>query len=82
MQVHRQSLNQKNLDLHKEMTRKDYEDMKRGVMEEVRRIFKPEFLNRVDEIMVFHLLENGNSKDCEYSVKELENDAKNSWIFS
>ena len=31
--------------------------MKRGVMEEVRRIFKPEFLNRVDEILVFHMLD-------------------------
>ena len=27
-----------------------------GVMEEVRRIFKPEFLNRIDEIIVFHML--------------------------
>mgnify|MGYP000661104687 FL=1 len=36
--------------------KKDYEDMKRGVMEEVRRIFKPEFLNRIDEIIVFHPL--------------------------
>ena len=35
---------------------KDYERMKTGVMEEVRRIFKPEFLNRIDEIMVFHTL--------------------------
>ncbi len=35
---------------------KDYEDMKRGVMEEVRRIFKPEFLNRIDETIVFHPL--------------------------
>ena len=26
-------------------------------MEEVRRIFKPEFLNRVDEILVFHMLD-------------------------
>lgn len=35
---------------------KDYEKMKSGVMEEVRRLFKPEFLNRIDEIMVFHTL--------------------------
>ena len=34
--------------------KKDYEKMKSGVMEEVRRLFKPEFLNRIDEIMVFH----------------------------
>ena len=31
----------------------NYEFMKNGVMEEVRRIFKPEFLNRIDETIVF-----------------------------
>lgn len=36
--------------------KKDYEHMKNGVMEEVRRLFKPEFLNRIDEILVFHML--------------------------
>ena len=36
--------------------KRDYEKMKSGVMEEVRRLFKPEFLNRIDEIMVFHTL--------------------------
>ncbi|MDO4275291.1 MAG: ATP-dependent Clp protease ATP-binding subunit [Eubacteriales bacterium] len=36
--------------------KQDYEHMKAGVMEEVRRMFKPEFLNRIDEIMVFHAL--------------------------
>lgn len=35
---------------------KDYEHMKSGVMEEVKRIFRPEFLNRIDEIIVFHAL--------------------------
>ena len=34
----------------------DYEYMKAGVMEEVKRIFRPEFINRIDEIMVFHML--------------------------
>ena len=34
----------------------DYERMKSGVMDEVRRLFRPEFLNRIDEIMVFHTL--------------------------
>ncbi len=33
-----------------------YEDMKRNVMEEVKRVFRPEFLNRIDEILVFHPL--------------------------
>ncbi|MDO4620870.1 MAG: ATP-dependent Clp protease ATP-binding subunit [Lachnospiraceae bacterium] len=36
--------------------KKDYESMKRGVMDEVRRLFKPEFLNRIDETIVFHPL--------------------------
>ena len=35
-----------------------YTKMKEGVMEEVRRIFKPEFLNRIDDILVFHSLNN------------------------
>ncbi len=33
-----------------------YEDMRKQVMEEVKRLFRPEFLNRVDEILVFHAL--------------------------
>ncbi len=36
--------------------KRDYEDMKSGVMEEVKKLFKPEFINRIDEIMVFHTL--------------------------
>lgn len=35
---------------------KNYERMKDGVMEYVHRIFRPEFLNRIDEILVFHPL--------------------------
>lgn len=34
----------------------NYQHMKEGVMEEVKRLFKPEFLNRIDEIIVFHAL--------------------------
>ena len=36
--------------------KRDYELMKSGVMEEVKRSFKPEFINRIDEIIVFHQL--------------------------
>lgn len=36
--------------------KQNYETMKNSVMEEVKRIFKPEFLNRIDEIIVFHSL--------------------------
>jgi len=35
---------------------RDYQHMKSSVMEEVKRIFKPEFLNRIDETIVFHSL--------------------------
>ena len=34
----------------------DYNFMKDRVMDEVKRLFKPEFLNRIDEIIVFHQL--------------------------
>lgn len=40
----------------------DYSFMKDRVMEEVRRLFKPEFLNRIDEIIVFHQLNKENMK--------------------
>ena len=40
--------------------KQNYDRMKNGVMEEVRRMFKPEFLNRIDEIMVFHSLNKEN----------------------
>ncbi len=39
-----------------EDAQQDYERMKSSVMEEVRRIFKPEFLNRIDDIIVFRML--------------------------
>ena len=42
--------------------KQDYDRMKSGVMEEVRRLFKPEFLNRIDEIMVFHPLNKSHIK--------------------
>ena len=35
---------------------KEHEDMKSKVMEEVKRIFRPEFINRIDDIIVFHML--------------------------
>lgn len=38
----------------------DYKNMKNKVMDEVKRIFKPEFLNRIDEMIVFHMLTKEN----------------------
>lgn len=42
--------------------KQNYDKMKSGVMEEVKKIFKPEFINRIDEIMVFHPLNNQDMK--------------------
>lgn len=42
--------------------KRDYEKMKSGVMEEVKRSFKPEFINRIDDIIVFHQLNQENMK--------------------
>ena len=45
----------------------DYEKMKENIMEELKRSFKPEFLNRIDETIVFHEL----SKDNMISIVDL-----------
>ena len=62
----------------KEDEKADYNRMKSNVMEEVRRIFKPEFLNRIDEIIVFHSLSKEHmkkivgimTKELQYRCKE------------
>ncbi len=41
----------------------DYQAMKESVMEVVKRMFKPEFLNRIDETIVFHALTKENMQD-------------------
>ena len=41
----------------------NYQKMKNGVMEEVKKLFKPEFINRIDEIMVFHQLTEKNMEE-------------------
>ncbi|MFI3230268.1 MAG: ATP-dependent Clp protease ATP-binding subunit [bacterium] len=51
---------------------KKYEDMKKGVMEQVKKTFKPEFLNRIDDIIVFHTLEKEEVKQItDLMLKEL-----------
>ena len=37
-----------------------YQDMRQGVMDEVKKTFNPEFINRIDEIVVFHALTKEN----------------------
>jgi ATP-dependent Clp protease ATP-binding subunit ClpC len=46
----------------KEDEKQDHEHMKSGVMEEVKHIFKPEFLNRIDETIVFRALNRDDMK--------------------
>ena len=45
---------------------KSYDDMKKGVMNEVKDLFRPEFLNRIDDIVVFHPL---SQEDIEQVAK-------------
>lgn len=57
---------------------KNYEAMKNGVMEEIKQLFKPEFLNRIDEIIVFHSLLKENMKEIlSIMLKEISDRAKN-----
>lgn len=42
--------------LQQEDKEQEHKRMKEGVMEEVKRVFKPEFINRIDEMIVFHAL--------------------------
>lgn len=49
--------------LSSEDAEQDHKRMKEGVMEEVKHVFKPEFINRIDEIIVFHALTRENISD-------------------
>lgn len=51
---------------------KTYEDMKSKVMDELKRTFRPEFLNRIDEVIVFHSLEEAHLTEIvELMLREL-----------
>lgn len=55
----------------------DYKRMKQNVMDEVKMIFRPELLNRIDEIIVFHSLDQSHMKKivtllCRNFTKRLE----------
>ena len=52
----------------------EHKDMKNNVMEEVKRMFKPEFLNRIDDIIVFRALSKEDVKEiAALMLKELKN---------
>jgi ATP-dependent Clp protease ATP-binding subunit ClpC len=60
-----------------EDTKKTYEDMKKNVMGEVKKIFKPEFLNRIDDIIVFHTLQKEEIRlIAQLMLNEVKNRAK------
>jgi len=56
-----------------ESDKKEYEKMKEIITEELKRTFRPEFLNRIDEVIVFHGLEEEQIFEIvDLMVKELE----------
>ncbi len=62
---------------NKEDEKQDHQKMKDSVMEEVKRIFKPEFLNRIDETIVFRALNKEDMKQIiTIMVKELQKRCK------
>ncbi len=62
----------------KDTEESDHEKMKDAVMEEVKRMFRPEFINRIDEIIVFHMLNEENIKSIvRLMLKELKERAFN-----
>ena len=55
-----------------ENSKKEYEDIKKEVMAELKKEFRPEFLNRIDEIIVFHkLTDNDISQIIDIMLKEV-----------
>ncbi len=56
---------------------KNHEDMKKNVLEELKHIFKPEFLNRIDDTIVFRALSKDDVKDISaLMLKELKTRVK------
>jgi ATP-dependent Clp protease ATP-binding subunit ClpB len=58
-------------DLIQKMTQDDYQVIKISVMAEVKNYFKPEFINRIDDVVVFHGL--GEKHLCDITKIQLEN---------
>jgi ATP-dependent Clp protease ATP-binding subunit ClpC len=56
-----------------EEEKEEYEKMKETILEELKRTFRPEFLNRIDEVIVFHALKEDDVKEIvEIMIKDLE----------
>ncbi len=56
---------------------KEYDEMKDNVLNEVKKIFRPEFINRIDDIIVFHKLSKDEvAKILELNIREIRNRTK------
>ena len=59
---------------NKESAKREYEDIKKEVIKELKRTLKPEFINRIDEIIVFHKLSDEDmEKIAQIMLKQVEN---------
>ena len=62
---------------HKEETQKEYENTKKDVLGELKKQFRPEFINRIDEIIVFHKLTDDDIKQIiDIMLKQVTNRMK------
>ena len=56
-----------------DIEKEEYEKMKETIMEELKRTFRPEFLNRLDEVIVFHSLQEDQVQEIvDIMIDELE----------
>ncbi len=59
---------------YEDQVQSEYENMKKNVMEDLRRTFRPEFLNRIDDTIVFHSLEQKHINEIvKLMVKDVQN---------
>ena len=60
-------------DKRQEENKKEYEDIKKDVLQELKKEFRPEFINRIDEIIVFHKLQDEElRKIVDIMIKKVE----------
>ena len=63
--------------LQEKDSEKEYAEMKDNVLSEVKKIFKPEFINRIDDIIVFHKLSRDDAaKILEINLRDIRNRTK------
>ena len=69
--------NKPGFDTFEEDKEREYNEMKNNVISEVKKIFRPEFINRIDDIIVFHKLSKDDvSKILDLNIQEIRNRTK------